>query len=317
LHPPKNEELKVYRSVEEFVSPEFPIVTTGTFDGVHCGHMEILNRLKTLAKERGGETVLVSFHPHPRTVIHPDVDTKLIHTIDEKIERLEKAGIDHFVIIPFTNEFSRTSSLEFVRDILIQKLNTKILVIGYDHQFGRNREGSIIDLEEFALTYDFEIEQIPVQTFEDINISSTKIRKALADGDIDMANQYLGYEFFLTGNVVHGQKMGKLIGFPTANIDVHNNNKLIPTNGVYAVQVRIDKKCFGGMLNIGSKPTVSDGNQRSIEVHIFNFNQDLYGKEISVHFKRRIRSEQKFDGVQALGNQLELDKASALEILAV
>ena len=317
MHPPKNEELKVYRSVEEFVSPEFPIVTTGTFDGVHCGHMEILNRLKTLAKERGGETVLVSFHPHPRTVIHPDVDTKLIHTIDEKIERLEKAGIDHFVIIPFTNEFSRTSSLEFVRDILIQKLNTKILVIGYDHQFGRNREGSIIDLEEFALTYDFEIEQIPVQTFEDINISSTKIRKALADGDIDMANQYLGYEFFLTGNVVHGQKMGKLIGFPTANIDVHNNNKLIPTNGVYAVQVRIDKKCFGGMLNIGSKPTVSDGNQRSIEVHIFNFNQDLYGKEISVHFKRRIRSEQKFDGVQALGNQLELDKASALEILAV
>jgi len=317
LHPFKIIELKVYRSVEEFVPPEFPIVTTGTFDGVHCGHMEILNRLKTLAKERNGETVLVSFHPHPRTVIHPDFDTKLIHTIDEKIERLEKAGIDHFVIIPFTKEFSRTSSLEFVRDILIQKLNTKILVIGYDHQFGRNREGSIADLEEFAITYGFEIEQIPVQTFEDINISSTKIRKALAEGDIDMANKYLGYEFFLTGNVIHGQKLGKLIGFPTANIDVHNENKLIPTNGVYAVQVRINKACFGGMLNIGSKPTVSESNQRSIEVHVFDFNEDLYGQEISVHFKRRIRSEQKFDGVEALGDQLQIDKTSALEILAV
>ena len=309
--------MRVYRGVDEFVPPEFPIVTTGTFDGVHCGHMEILNRLKTLAKERKGETVLVSFHPHPRTVIHPDFETKLIHTIDEKIERLEKAGIDHFVIIPFTKEFSRTSSLEFVRDILIKELNTKILVIGYDHQFGRNREGSIKDLEEFALTYDFEIEQIPVQTFEDINISSTKIRKALSEGDINMANQYLGYDFFLTGNVVHGQKMGKLIGFPTANIDVHNNNKLIPTNGVYAVQVRIDKKYFGGMLNIGAKPTVSNQNKRSIEAHIFDFNQDIYDKEISVHFKRRIRSEQRFPGVVELGSQLELDKVLALKILTV
>lgn len=309
--------MKVYHGVDEFVPPKYPIVTTGTFDGVHCGHMEILNRLITLAKERGGETVLVSFHPHPRIVIHPDVDTKLILTIDEKIERLEKAGIDHFVIVPFTKEFSRTSSLEFVRDILIQKLNTKMLVIGYDHQFGRNREGSIIDLEEFAVTYDFEIEQIPAQTFEDINISSTKIRKALANGDIDMANKYLGYDFFLTGKVVHGQKIGKQIGFPTANIDVHNSHKLIPTNGVYAVQVRIHKKCFGGMMNIGSKPTITDGSQRSIEVYIFDFDQDLYGKEISVHFKRRIRDEQKFDGVEALGNQLELDKVSALEILGV
>jgi len=317
LHPSKILELRVYRGVDEFVPPEFPIVTTGTFDGVHCGHMEILNRLKTLAKERKGETVLVSFHPHPRTVIHPDFETKLIHTIDEKIERLEKAGIDHFVIIPFTKEFSRTSSLEFVRDILIKELNTKILVIGYDHQFGRNREGSIKDLEEFALTYDFEIEQIPVQTFEDINISSTKIRKALSEGDINMANQYLGYDFFLTGNVVHGQKMGKLIGFPTANIDVHNNNKLIPTNGVYAVQVRIDKKYFGGMLNIGAKPTVSNQNKRSIEAHIFDFNQDIYDKEISVHFKRRIRSEQRFPGVVELGSQLELDKVLALKILTV
>ena len=221
------------------MAPEFPIVTTGTFDGVHTGHMEILNRLKTLAKEHHGESVVVSFDPHPRTVIHPDFDTQLIHTIDEKIDRLEKAGIDHFVIIPFTLEFSRTTSLSFVRDILIRKLHTKILVIGYDHQFGRNREGSIEDLEEYSRLYDFEIEQIPVQTFEDINISSTKIRHALAEGNIDRANKYLGYDFLLTGEVIHGHKLGKTMGFPTANIEINNGYKLVPVNGVYAVEVGI------------------------------------------------------------------------------
>ncbi len=307
--------MKVYHGVEEFVAPEFPIVTTGTFDGVHTGHMEILNRLKTLAKQHHGESVVVSFDPHPRTVIHPDFDTQLIHTIDEKIDRLEKAGIDHFVIIPFTLEFSRTTSLSFVRDILIRKLHTKILVIGYDHQFGRNREGSIEDLEEYSRLYDFEIEQIPVQTFEDINISSTKIRHALAEGNIDRANKYLGYDFLLTGEVIHGHKLGKTMGFPTANIEINNGYKLVPVNGVYAVEVGIGNQKYGGMLNIGSKPTVTTTDKRSIEVHIFEFNGNLYGSKITIHFKRRIRSEQKFNGLEELRAQLQKDQLKALEIL--
>lgn len=308
--------MKVYYGVDEFVAPGFPVVTTGTFDGVHCGHMTILNRLKTLAQKHGGETVVVSFNPHPRTIVHPDMDIKLIHTIEEKIERLEKAGIDHFVIIPFTKEFSRTSSLSFVRDILIRRLNTKLLVIGYDHQFGRNREGSIADLEEFSIAYDFEIEQIEAQTFEDINISSTKIRHALAEGDFDTANQFLGYEFMLSGEVVHGHKRGKELGFPTANIDVNSRFKLIPSEGVYAVTVDVDGENYGGMLNIGSKPTVSTENQLSIEVHIFEFNTDIYGKKISVNFRKRIRSEKKFENLEALSIQLEKDKMETLTILA-
>ena len=308
--------MKVYHGVENFIPPAFPVVTTGTFDGVHCGHMTILNTLKELAKNNGGETVVVSFNPHPRTVIHPDVEIKLIQTIEEKIDRLDKAGIDHFVIIPFTKEFSRTSSLAFVRDILIKKLNTKLLVIGYDHQFGRNREGSITDLEDFALAYDFQIQQIEAQTFEDINISSTKIRKALAEGDFKTANQFLGYDFTLSGKVVQGQKMGKTIGFPTANIDVNNIHKLIPSNGVYAVKVGVGGSHYGGMLNIGTKPTVSAGNNESIEVHIFDFDSDIYGESITVSFIKRIRSEQKFDGIKALSNQLVNDKKSALKLLS-
>lgn len=308
--------MKVYHGVENFIPPAFPVITTGTFDGVHEGHMVILDRIKTLAKVRNGETVVVSFDPHPRSVIHPHLEIKLIHTIEEKIDRLEKAGIDHFVIIPFTKEFSRTTSLEFVRDILVNTLNAKLLVIGYDHQFGRNREGSVIELEEYALTYDFEIEQIEAQTFEDINISSTKIRKALNEGDFETANHFLGYDFMITGNVIHGNKLGNSIGFPTANIDVHNKFKLIPSNGVYAVEVLVDTQIYGGMLNIGSKPTVNKTDQQSIEVNIFDFNADIYGKEIQINFKKRLRSEQKFESVDELKIQLGRDKEDSLALLA-
>jgi riboflavin kinase/FMN adenylyltransferase len=307
--------LKVYYGIEDFVPPAFPVVTTGTFDGVHCGHMELLNRIKSLAKKHDGETVVVSFNPHPRTVIHPDVEIKLLHTIEEKIARLDKAGIDHFVIIPFTKEFSRITSSSFVRDVLIRQLHTKLLVIGYDHQFGRNREGSVSDLEDYAITYGFEIEQIEAQTFEDISISSTKIRKALGEGDFEIANKYLGYDFMLTGTVVHGNKLGKTIGYPTANVDVNNENKLIPANGVYAVEVEIQGQLYGGMLNIGSKPTVSSKNVQTIEVHVFNFSKDIYGEVVKVNLKKRIRSERKFEHVQALTTQLGDDKLRALEIL--
>jgi len=307
--------LKVYHGVENFVPPTFPVVTTGTFDGVHEGHMVILDRIKALAQERKGETVVVSFDPHPRSVIHPHLEIKLIHTIEEKIDRLEKAGIDHFVIIPFTTEFSRTSSLAFVRDTLVNALHAKLLVIGYDHQFGRNREGSVTELEEYALMYDFEIEQIEAQTFEDINISSTKIRKALNEGDFETANHFLGYDFMLTGKVVHGNKLGNSMGFPTANMDVANKFKLIPSNGVYVVEVVVDGTLYGGMLNIGSKPTVSDTDQKSIEVNIFDFDTEIYGQTIQVNFKKRLRSEQKFGSLEELKTQLSLDKEHSLVLL--
>lgn len=307
--------MKVYNGIEDFDPPQFAVVTTGTFDGVHQGHMQILNQLKELASENDGESVVVSFHPHPRTVIHPDADIKMLHTIDEKIKRLELAGIDHFVIIPFTKDFSRTSSMSFVRDILIKKLNTKILVLGYDHQFGRNREGSIEDLQEYSLTYDFRTVQIPVHTFDDINISSTKIRKALFDGDVKLASVYLGYNFIITGKVIHGKKLGKKIGFPTANIDVQNEHKIIPANGVYAVEVAVGNERFGGMLNIGEKPTISNSGEISVEVHIFNFDRNIYDQNVEIRFIDRIRKEQKFDGLEQLESQLKQDQAIALKLI--
>jgi len=309
--------LKVYHGIEKFEPPQYAVVTTGTFDGVHCGHEEILNRIKELAIKNNGETVVVTFDPHPRTVIHPDIDIKLLHTIDEKIDRLEKAGIDHFVIIPFTKEFSRTSSLSFVRDVLIKELQTKLLVIGYDHQFGRNREGSITDLEEFSRVYDFEIEQIEARTFENINISSTKIRKALDEGDVKTANVFLGYEFMISGKVAHGRKKGAAMGFPTANIEIESIHKIIPATGVYAVEVIVNGDIYGGMLNIGYNPTVSNERHRSIEVHIFNFNRTIYGEPIQVNFKKRIRSEKKFENIEALGVQLQKDQSEVLQILGI
>ena len=308
--------MKVYYGVDSFVPPSFPVVTTGTFDGVHSGHMVILNRIKELARQHNGETVVVSFDPHPRTVIHPHLDIRLLQTIDEKIVRLGKAGIDHFVIIPFTKEFSRTSSLSFVRDMLIKALGTKLLVIGYDHQFGRNREGSIVDLEEFSVAYGFQIEQIEAQTFENINISSTKIRKALASGDFDTANQFLGYPFTLTGTVIHGLKKGKEIGFPTANIDVTNPHKLIPAQGVYAVHVLVQGIEYKGMLNIGLNPTVRSDKKQSVEVHLFDFDTDVYGEEIIINFIQRIRSEKKFDSLNELKGQLAKDKRTSQQILS-
>lgn len=308
--------MQVHYGVKGFKAPAFPIITTGTFDGVHTGHLEILNRLTTLARQHNGESVVVSFHPHPRKVLNPDADIQLITTIEEKIERLEKAGIDHFVLIEFTREFSRLSSLHFVRDVLIKQLNAKMLVIGYDHQFGRNREGNIQDLQEYAVTYDFSIEQIQAKTFEDINISSTKIRKALSTGNMPMATQYLGYNYRLTGTVTHGQKIGQSIGFPTANVCVKDDQKVIPANGVYAVQVWVEEQAFGGMLNIGTNPTVSEVQSQKIEVNLFDFSADLYGKDITIVFIDRIRDEQKFDGIEGLKQQLAADKLAAQTLLA-
>lgn len=306
--------MKVYQGLDEFEKIEKAVVTTGTFDGVHIGHRTILDRLIEVAKNVNGESVLLTFFPHPRMVLQPDSDLKLINTIDEKIRLLESAGIDHLIIHPFTKEFSRTTSMEFVRDILVNKIGTSKLVIGYDHHFGRNREGSFEHLKEFGPLYGFDVEEIPVQDVENVNVSSTKIRRALEQGDVKIAANYLGHPFQLIGKVIHGDKRGRLLGFPTANLELQEAYKLVPANGVYAVKVlRVDQVMFG-MLNIGIKPTVSNANEISIEVNIFDFDQEIYDEELTIHFLERIRDEQKFENKEALIAELQKDREKVLSL---
>ncbi|HET6243870.1 MAG: bifunctional riboflavin kinase/FAD synthetase [Bacteroidetes bacterium] len=307
--------MRVYFSLDEFNEANNPVVTTGTFDGVHIGHQTIIKRLKELAEKENGETVLITFFPHPRMVLYPSDDSlKLINTQEEKIELLDKYGINHLIVIPFTKEFSRLSSIEFVRNILVNKVRTKKLVIGYNHHFGRNREGSFEHLKEFGPVYGFEVEEIPAQDMENVSVSSTKIRAALLEGDINTANSYLGHPYSLRGNVVLGNKLGREIGFPTANIKIPEKYKLIPANGVYVVDVIIENSRFQGMLNIGNNPTVNNNNkEQTIEVHIFDFSKDIYGQKIIVEFKDRIRDEIKFENLEQLKEQLEKDKKTALQ----
>lgn len=307
--------MKVYKGLEEFKKLENAIVTTGTFDGVHQGHQKILSKLMEVAKKNKGESVLLTFFPHPRMVLQPDSDLKLINTIDEKIELLRAVGIDHLIIHPFTKEFSRTTSLEFVRDLLVNKIGTTKLVIGYDHHFGRNREGSFEHLKEFGPIYGFDVEEISVQDLDNVNVSSTKIRKALEEGEVDVAANYLGHSFFIEGTVVHGQKVGRELGFPTANIDVENPYKLIPQNGIYAVKVQSGEKVYKGMLNIGLRPTIEFSEKLTIEVHLFDFNEDLYGKRLHISFVKRIRSEKKFENKEALIAEMRKDKVRAEHLL--
>ena len=307
--------MKVYRSIEQFKIISNAIVTTGTFDGVHLGHRKIIHRLKELANANDGETVLLTFSPHPRIVLFPDDHgLMLLSTLDEKVDLIRRAGIDHLIIHPFTQQFSRLSSTEYIRDILVGQIDVKKLVIGYDHQFGRNREGSSENLMELESLYDFEVEEIPAHVMNDINISSTKIRKALLEGDVETAHNYLGYPYFITGTVVEGDQIGSEIGFPTANIFVEEKFKLIPANGVYAVHVEVEEESYRGMLNIGTRPTVQGKNQ-SIEVHIFDFDRNIYEKPIQVSLVKRIREEQKFENLDKLKEQLFLDRNRALNIL--
>lgn len=307
--------VKVYRGLEEFEKLRSAVVTTGTFDGVHQGHRKILNRLIEVAKKNKGESVLLTFFPHPRMVLQPDSDLKLINTVVEKIELLRQVGIDHLIIHPFTKKFSRTTSLEFVRDLLVNKIGTTKLVIGYDHHFGRNREGSFEHLKEFGPIYGFEVEEISVQDVHNVNVSSTKVRKAIEGGEVDLAASYLGYPFFIQGVVVHGQKIGLELGYPTANLEIQNPYKLIPANGIYAVKVELDGKQYNGMLNIGTRPTIELGGNVSVEVHLFDFNKNIYGEELSVSFIKRIRSEKRFEDREALIAEIEKDKVRADRIL--
>lgn len=283
------------------------MVTTGTFDGVHVGHYKIIDRLKEVAKKCGGETVLLTFFPHPRMVLYPDSDLELINTQEEKIALLEKAGIDHLIVHPFSKKFSRLTSVAFIRDVLVNNIGTHKLVIGYDHHFGRNREGSFDHLKEYGPLYGFDVEEIPAQDVRDISVSSTKIRKSLQAGDITTALAYLNHEFSLKGKVVHGMKKGSQLGYPTANIEIDESYKIVPGNGVYVVNVMAEGSSYKGMLNIGVRPTVS-GIGRTIEVHLIDYNGDLYGKEIELSFLGRIRDEKKFESELALIAQLKQDE---------
>lgn len=308
--------MKVYYGIESFEKRNKAVVTTGTFDGVHIGHRTILDRLIEVAKKSKGETVLLTFYPHPRMVLNPDSDLQLINTIEEKTALLEKAGIEHLIIHPFSKEFSRTTSLEFVRDILVNQIGTKKLVIGYDHHFGRNREGSFEHLKEFGPLYGFDVEEIPAQDISDVNVSSTKIRAAILSGDIETANKYLGHEFIITGNVVDGKKLGRELGFPTANLDLENRYKIIPASGVYAVRVNHYGRQYNGMMNIGVRPSLNEEKQSlSIEVNLFDFNEDLYNQTLEVSLVKRIRDEKKFDTKEKLMEELTKDKVRAEKIL--
>lgn len=307
--------MKVYTNIEDFKDVKNPVVTTGTFDGVHLGHQKIITRLKEAAKESDGETVLLTFYPHPRMVLFPDDnELKLLNTQQEKIELLEKYGVDHLIIYPFTKEFSRLTSVEFVRNILVNKIKTKHLIIGYNHHFGRNREGSFEHLKEYGPVYGFEVEEIPAKDIEHIEISSTKIRKALQTGDVKAATAFLGHFYSLSGKVIEGLKLGRTIGYPTANIIVEDKYKLIPADGIYAVKIKQDDTIYGGMLSIGNNPTV-EGKGRSIEVNIFDFDKTIYGQEVTIYFVERLRDEVKFSNLEELKKQLVKDKVNSSRLL--
>ena len=306
--------MNIYKGFDDYSCDRAACVTTGTFDGVHVGHKMLLQKLAKHASQSNLESVLVTFDPHPRKVLFPEQEgLSLINTLDEKLELLESVGLDSVIVQPFTIEFSRTTALHYVRDLLVSKVGMKKLVIGYDQQFGKNREGSIENLKEMAPVYDFEVDEIPVQVVDDANVSSTKIRYALTDGNVKEANAYLGYAFFVSGKVVSGEGRGKGLGFPTANLQVAED-KVIPKNGVYAVDIVMTGNQMKGVVNIGNKPTFGDQLTSTIEVHILDFDDDLYSKQMRVVFKDRIRDEIRFDSSDLLRAQIAKDARLASDM---
>jgi riboflavin kinase/FMN adenylyltransferase len=314
LHHYKTLALKIFHSINDFSSTKKTILTLGTFDGVHIGHKKILKKITQNTENQKYESLVLTFFPHPRMVLQEHSDIKLLNTIDEKIDLLEKIGIENLVIHPFDEAFSRLTAEEFVSNILVDRFHIQKIIIGHDHRFGRNRTANIDDLIAYGKEYGFEVEQISVQEINDISVSSTKIRNAILEGDMALANDYLGYDYFLTGSIVKGKQLGRTIGFPTANLKIEESYKLIPQNGVYIVKSIIDGQSVFGMMNIGFNPTV-DGQKQTIEIHYFNFNADLYNQKISVSILQRIRSEQKFESVELLKEQLEKDKKKSLSYL--
>jgi riboflavin kinase/FMN adenylyltransferase len=306
--------VRIHHSIEDFPSEINTIVTIGTFDGVHKGHTTIINRINVIAKKEGLESVLLTFDPHPRHVIYPDdQELRLIHTIEEKIEILSKTGLQNLVLHKFTKEFSRIKSVNFIRDILVNKLNMKYMVFGFNHHFGKNREGTFENLLELSDLYDFKIEKIKPQNIGEVTISSTKIRNAILEGDCKRANSYLSSNFSITGKVVQGKKIGSSIGFPTANIKIENPYKILPKYGVYAVKAFIKNQQYFGMLNLGNRPSISD-DSFAIEAHLFEFNVTIYNKELKIEFIERIRDEKQFSDLEELKSQLKIDEINCKQI---
>ncbi|MCS4226882.1 bifunctional riboflavin kinase/FAD synthetase [Sphingobacterium sp. BIGb0165] len=323
--------MKIYRSLEDFSPVENAVVTIGTFDGVHIGHQKILVHLKEAAQKINGETILLTFFPHPRLIINPDDDSlRLINDIEEKVSQLGKVGIDHLIIIPFSRDFSNQTPEEYISNVLVGKLGTKKIVIGYDHHFGKDRKGTLGDLEQFASIFDYSVDEIPEQDINDIAVSSTRVREALIKGDIKTANLYLGYPFELTGTVIRGDQIGRTIGFPTANLQVHEPHKLIPAYGIYAVEVYIYNQIQNittgeykeenpisiakGMGYIGTRPTV-DGMNRAIEISLFDFDQDIYGKTLRVKFLHFIRHDERFDSLEEMKAQIKADEVEIRSLI--
>lgn len=307
--------MRIYYSLDDFTRLKYAIVTSGTFDGVHLGHQKILGRLKEIAAKNSGETVVITFWPHPRLILQPDDESlRLLNTFEEKAELLKQQGIQHLLRIPFTKEFSQITSQAFIKNILVDIIGTKKLVIGYDHRFGNNREGSFEQLKLNGPTYGFDVEEIERQDVDHVGVSSSKIRQALESGDIETATHFLGRPYSMTGSVVKGDKLGRVLGYPTANIDLDSRHKLIPSDGIYAVTIRYESTTHQGMLYIGNRPTVN-GTKRVIEVNLFDFDKEIYGETLTVNFHSLIRLDSKFKDLEALKQQLHDDKEKALQLL--
>ncbi len=303
--------MKIFNSIYDFDTPGKTVLTLGTFDGVHQGHKTILDKLIKSSIETGNESVVLTFFPHPRMVLQQDSDIKLLNTIGEKALLLEQAGIQNLIIHPFDHTFSRLTAEEFVKSILVDRLNISKIIIGYDHRFGRNRTATIDDLVVFGQEYGFEVEQISALEVNEVSVSSTKVRNALTEGDIQTANAFLGYPYMLTGSIVKGKQLGRTIGYPTANVAITENYKLVPAQGVYAATATLDGKTYNGMLNIGTNPTVG-GAQQTIEINLFDFDSDIYGRKIQISLHHRLRNEVKFPSIEALKEQLAQDRLDSI-----
>jgi riboflavin kinase/FMN adenylyltransferase len=310
--------MTVYTDIQNLPIFKNAVITIGTFDGVHFGHQQILSLMKSAAKQVNGETVIITFHPHPRKIIGANkAPIYLLNTLDEKINLLEKYGIDHLVIIPFTEKFAQQSAEDYIADFLVNTFHPHTIIIGHDHRFGKDRIGDFQLLEDKAIKSGYQVKEIPGYMLNDVTISSTKIREALLNGDIEKAHDLLSYDYYFTGKIVKGNQLGRTIGYPTANIQMMDENKLIPCNGVYSVLVSNENlkiNQLGGMMNIGYRPTV-DGNERTIEVNLFNFDESIYDETLTITLKKYLRSEEKFSGLDKLKIQLEKDKEAALDSL--
>lgn len=310
--------MRIHTDINELKGVKRPVLTTGTFDGVHRGHCTILQRLTDIARQEGGESMLFTFHPHPRMVLFPgDNDLKLLCTQEEKMALLEQAGLDHLLVIPFSREFSRMRATDYVRQVLVEAIGVRAVVLGYDHRFGRNREGDLHLLHQLGEAYSFRVEEIPAQEVDHVKVSSTKVRHALQEGDVHTANDLLGYRYPLSGVVVKGDQLGRTLGYPTANLGMLDPNKLVPADGIYAVTVELRDGAHTGMLYIGDRPTLAQPEpQRSVEVHVFDLDRDLYGETVTVRLVDRIRGDMRLDGLDALKAQMDRDRENALQRLA-